>query len=377
VAAHRRPARDAPGGVHPAPTRIAQPVELPPIEHVTFHVWRGQSLPYAALFYEGLQRFSRRTGVRMRTAPWPSELGAPPSPAALLTVQTEGRRVRALLETHDKEELWWNVGLGPDDLYVKRAFPRAGVPAEATDGCRYAPMAPILVALSPAARVRLGADYARHGARTDWRDLVNAARSLYGLSAFDAFERQPGERKDGRVLLQTRLWGDDEVRGEDTAAAVNAERIALTRALKTTFGERFVGGIVPTATGRELAPDLVVPTSVRSGHYARLVRAASVGIYVRGLHHSTAFKLAEYLASGCAVVGHELRNRFATPFEPGTHYASFDTVERCVAHCDELLTRPERQREIAEAGHAYYLADVAPEAQLRRALAQLTGRRPL
>jgi hypothetical protein len=91
-----------------------------------------------------------------------------------------------------------------------------------------------------------------------------------------------------------------------------------------------------------------------------------IGIYTKGLHHATAWKLGEYVAASMCVVASELRNDFPEPFTAPRNYLPFTTGEECAAQCLRLLDDRETARAMVRANHAYYREHVRPARQLRR-----------
>jgi hypothetical protein len=184
------------------------------------------------------------------------------------------------------------------------------------------------------------------------------------------FERAPEYDLPPRVLLQTRLWTEAEVTGEPFAPEINEERVGIVRALRRELGERFVGGALPTPFAERTYPDVVCHWDTRRSAYLRTMQTCLVGIYTKGLHHATAWKLGEYAAASMCIVASGLRDTFVAPFTAPRNYLGFSTAEECVERCVRLLENREEARAMARANHEYYVANIRPGAQMKRWIEQ-------
>ena len=89
---------------------------------------------------------------------------------------------------------------------------------------------------------------------------------------------------------------------------MNADRIELLHRLQSAFPAQFTGGVSDNACARRQCPELIVPDRL-TGKRAYLHRMQHTEICVAstGLHGSTGWKLAEYVAAGRAIVTEPLR----------------------------------------------------------------------
>ena len=104
------------------------------------------------------------------------------------------------------------------------------------------------------------------------------------------FEQGPDAPVEPRVVFQTRLWTAAEV-PPDEVEPLNEDRVAMVRALRSAFGERFVGGLVPTPLALARYPGEVTPHSSKYAEYLALKKRCLIQVYTRGVEHSLAFKL--------------------------------------------------------------------------------------
>jgi hypothetical protein len=179
----------------------------------------------------------------------------------------------------------------------------------------------------------------------------------------------PEIAKTPAVLFQTRIWEDHEAHGDDPNA-INEERVSLVRALKQVLNDRFRGGLVPTPLALRRHPELVTERPVSPAAFAGFQRSLLVGVYTRGLHYSTAWKLGEYFAGSMCVVAEPPRNQLPVPLTAGVEYLPFDSPDECVAACESILGDRDLQRALRVAAYEYYQREVSPEAHLRSCLAR-------
>jgi len=182
-------------------------------------------------------------------------------------------------------------------------------------------------------------------------------RTYLGLAKAEMFERAPAEASEQLIYFQTRVWDPREVVGDDFRE-INETRVALVRCLRREFGSRFKGGLVPTAFACTHYSDAISPEPHRRSEHVQRSRAALIGIYSRGLHHSLAFKLPEYLAASKCIVAEPLRNTLPAPLVQGEHYLEFSNIGMCLALCDRLLTNPHVCQEMRTANWEYYTRHV-------------------
>jgi hypothetical protein len=205
------------------------------------------------------------------------------------------------------------------------------------------------------------------GDRSALRAELDVWRQYVTTPLLEAFEHAPSEPVDTVVMFQTRVWGAMDM-GPDRLEEVNRPRVALVRALRHAFGPRFRGGLVPTDLARSLYPDALSAEPSRRDAYVAFAKRALVGIYTRGLHHSLAFKLGEYLASSKCMVSEPLRNELPAPLRQGEHLLEYQSIEECVSACDRLLSDPTLASEMRWNNWRYYRRQTRPAERLRAVL---------
>lgn len=200
--------------------------------------------------------------------------------------------------------------------------------------------------------------------RQSFRRLLDNLRYVSFLPRLQTLKPGPSSRRKNVVLYQTRMWDPVEHNAPD-AQERNDERAHFVRELKRTFGDRFVGGIMPNDYVRKTYPDVIATSDTRRDSYLELVRQSSIGVLTRGLHGSLGYRLPEFLALGCGVVSEPIPDELPSPLVDGETYASYDSLESCLSACDRLLSKPAEADRMRDAGLAYYAKYCEPEGRMR------------
>jgi hypothetical protein len=324
----------------------------------------------ASKIYAGLHLLARRGLVSLQIHP---ARGHSDVQFAQVTAPGEARPRWVAFDTSDHSDFFFTEALGRCDVYFKRSYygphldrlPAGDRGKVLPFGLNYPCAAPGTKSLIVRHWLAAAAGLCRRSpglAARRGRDLLRYLRTYLAQLDFRLFEQPPDAPVVPRVLFQTRLWEPEK--SDDDLAQVNEERVRLIRALRKALGERFHGGVVPTPFARRHYPDVLEERTYRRQDFLRMMQASLVGVYTRGLHHSLAFKLPEYLAASMCVVSEPLRNPLPQPLVPGAHYQEFRDAEECVARCERLLSRPAEAREMRRANHDYYRCWVAPAEHL-------------
>jgi len=290
---------------------------------------------------------------------------------AIILEVTRGRRLRVAFDFHDKSFIFSTHALETADIVFKRSYYKPDIerlpshqqikilPMDPVFVCRVARI-PILSLLP-----KISLEMAKRRNLRWTRELLGNFRTLRHLTPVSQFEHPPELPLPGRILFQTRAWEDDDVTDSVTSAReINEQRAAIIRVLRKEFPVEFVGGFIPTKTSVSRYPDLVTRESSKREAYAGLLHSCIIQIYSIGLHHSIAWKLAEYLASSGCIVAEPIRNEMRHPLVEGVNYLGFSSLEGCVEACRELLRDPDRMQKMREENWAYYCRHVRPTGQI-------------
>jgi len=296
-------------------------------------------------------------------------------------VETGGGPDRGVVfDMLDRSSEWDLPGLDEADLYFKRSFHRPDVERLGPDRARKVePFGMNFLVCSPASTRWILAHAVLpellasiRGTRARLADRRVEYRNLFGSPGLAVFEVPPGVPARQGVSFQTRVWTAGELGPE--SETLNEQRVEMVRALRRALGPRFSGGLVPTPLARERWPEWVSDAPTRRREHLRWMQGAVVAVYTRGLHHSTAFKLPEYLAASRCIVAEPIRNALPRPLVPGEHLLEFSSAEDCVARCTAVLDSPELQRRLRQAAWEYWIAEGRPEERVERCLARLVER---
>jgi hypothetical protein len=339
--------------------------------HVSAVFDLAQDFYNASGVYAGLDVLARSGEIRLelqRAGPHEQDLVQDPLTVCLRVQRGEQAAPTLLaIDLHDQSDAYCREALRRCDVCFKRSFHRsdlAGLPAELAAKVR--PLGLNYPCRTRGSTLRLlrraGLGLILRGS-SGWRRL----RLCLVLPQIAAFEQPPNTKLEPTVVFQTRVWEPHET-GDGECQAINEGRVALIRALRDEFGERFRGGLVPTSLALEKYPAEVSRFRARRSLYIAMSKRNLIGVYSRGLHQSTAFKLPEYLAASQCIVAEPPRNESPQPLEAGRHFLPFQTPEECVAACRRLLADERLAAEMRRANHDYYRSEVEPAAHLRNVI---------
>ena len=295
-------------------------------------------------------------------------------------VEAGGTERALVLDMLDRSSEWDLPGLDEADLYFKRSFHRPDVERLGPERARRVEPFGMNFLVRSASSTRWVLAHAVlpellasvRGAGARLADRRVEYRNFFGSPGLAAFEVPPDVPAPERVAFQTRVWTRGELGPE--SEALNEQRVEMVRALRRALGPRFSGGLVPTPLAREKWPEWVSDAPTRRREHLRWMQGAVVAVYTRGLHHSTAFKLPEYLAASRCIVAEPVRNALPRPLVPGEHLLEFSSAEECVARCVAVLDAPELQARLRQAAWEYWTAEGHPEERVERCLARLVER---
>jgi hypothetical protein len=290
---------------------------------------------------------------------------------------TSGEERLAAIDVYDRADVFGRELLECCDLYFKRSYYAAEiarlpvalqnkvVPFGMNYACRT--RGKYLPAIAGAVLGKL-----RRTASGGPAAMKDALLQVLMIPRYGFFEVEPSVPLRPEIVFQTRVWTEADCSTEPIEP-LNESRVALVRALRKNFPKHFRGGVIPTKLARERYPDALTTEPTRPAGYLTASRESLIGISTRGLHHSTPFKLPEYLAGSKCVLSEPLRNELPDGLEDGRELVWFRGVDECLAKCEELLRRPERARELRHDAWKYYREHVAPAAHTRKCLGLMAG----
>ncbi len=195
----------------------------------------------------------------------------------------------------------------------------------------------------------------------------------------DVFDARRPEQP-ARILFLTQTWDpaesyDQSPEKRQGRQTLNEFRAATIRALKRAFPGHFFGGFSPTPYTLGCFRDLAVDDArlTRRATYLSLVDQYAICVTSKGLHDSTGWKFAEYLAKGRAIVTEKMRFLAGGDLALGTHYLDFGTPEECVERVGALVTNVELRMQMMAASRRYYEKYVRPDSLVLNTLTEANG----
>jgi hypothetical protein len=310
---------------------------------------------------DGLARLVR---VRWKVIEGESEI------AILLRVPMYGAEYKIAIDVHDKNDRFEESYLARCDLYLKRSYVAAAVPARWSSKV-------VPFGINYGFRGRgVAAVVCRTGVMriaTDPVGFAVLARQYLLSPRAEDFERPPRAPATDAILFQTRVFPPG-LAGLHDAERLNEERVVLLKRLQREFGNRFVGGLYPDAFARSRYPSLVTRFPSAPRDYIRWSRQFRIAIYTGGLFDSIAFKMAEYLASSKCIVSARFRNELPQPLEHGTHLLHFSSADECLSCCEALLRDERLALHLSQEAWRYYRSFVEPAAHMSWLLREVETR---
>jgi hypothetical protein len=187
-------------------------------------------------------------------------------------------------------------------------------------------------------------------------------------------EAPPALRADPNVLFFVAAYDpyDDPTRSQekiDDRIVINETRARCLRLLKDALGPRFTGGFSHSRFTTEHFPDLLAPAGATSQpEYLRTLQSFPICVASTGLHGSTGWKLAEYVAFSKAILSE--RPVYDTPgsFAPGRNYIEFSSPEECLNGAVRLIEDMALRQQLMQSNAAYYRDFLRPDSLVRNAL---------
>lgn len=341
----------------------------------------NHDLYHASCALSGLAQLAAERAITLHAKATPA---LDPHPRALLHIRarnSHGADRSVVIDFADAPDSFSIPALERSDVYFKRSFmaehiirlPTHLQPRVRSYGLNFAALdkraIPLHLRIATHQLLQDLLSKGKHKTLSALRKYFQRLGLTYGIPSTTSFERRylvKANSANRTVLLQTRLWPPRTM--IDDMVAVNSNRIALVHTLKTVLGEQFVGGILADAFSISTCPHMLLVGHKNMREYAKMLKMVEIGIYVRGLHHSLAFKMAEYLAAGLCIVSEPIKHELPVPLEEGVNYLSFRDHDECVKQCIWLQNHPEFATRMRNANIDYYRKWVTPRAHMIRTL---------
>ena len=154
----------------------------------------------------------------------------------------------------------------------------------------------------------------------------------------------------------------------DDRMTINDMRARCIKLLRESLGDRFLGGFASTPFTRKYYAGLIAPCGTEQSRYLATVRSHPICVATTGLHGSTGWKLAEYVAFAKAILSEKLVYRAPGDFEPGRNYLEFATPEECAAAAVRLVEDEDLRHRLMQNNAQYYREYLRPDVLVKNAV---------
>lgn len=288
-------------------------------------------------------------------------------------------RLRLHFDTHDAHEIALGE-LDHCDFYFKRSYLPAAVGSlPANQRRKVLPLGlnyRVLPDVADIPAIRRGLSMA--GISRGTLSTIKQALDIHNRFGFQPRQSQmesaPDLKAPPNVLFLVAAYDpyDDPARSQekiDDRISINETRARCIGLLKDALGPRFTGGFSRSRFTLENYPELVAhPESTSQDSYLRTLKAFPICVATTGLHGSTGWKLAEYVAFARAILSERLVYDTPGDFASGRNYIEFTSPEECVNGAVRLIEDTALRQQIMRNNAAYYQAYLRPDALVRNAL---------
>jgi hypothetical protein len=295
--------------------------------------------------------------------------------------------IRLHFDTHDAHEI--AVGeLDECDFYFKRSYSRRLVNSLAEQQRRKVFPLGLNYRVLPNSADMFAL---RRGIRLAGEFRAKASACAQALGISDLFGHEPRLSAlespahldaEPRVLFFVAAYDpyEDPNRTEEKVAdriSINETRARCIKLLRETLGDKFTGGFAPSPYVLKHYAELAAePGTTSQARYLATLRTYPICVATTGLHGSTGWKLAEYVAFAKAIIAEKLVYRAAGDFEPDRNYLEFESPEECAAAAVRLVEDDGLRHRLMRNNAVYYQRYVRPDALMRNAIETALSRMP-
>lgn len=173
------------------------------------------------------------------------------------------------------------------------------------------------------------------------------------------------EEYNNKILFQTRCFPHETA--EDTLL-IHRQRQRIIHELRKEFGSTFIGGIIPSPLALQNYGDAISNLPSDPASYLKVVKETTYVIYTRGLLHSPAWKLAEYLSQGKVIIAEKLTAELPVPLTHRKEVLFFNDESEIPDLIREAMNDPELSDQLSKNARAYFEKYVHPKQNMKRIL---------
>lgn len=165
------------------------------------------------------------------------------------------------------------------------------------------------------------------------------------------------------VLFQTRCFPNEET---CDVREIHKQRYVIIKLLREKFDKQFKGGFIPSKLAKEKYNDVITNLPTDQVAYINEVKSAKIVIYTRGLAHSPAWKMAEYLSQGKVIIAEKLTAELPVNLKNGREVLFFENEEEIVTLIETTINDPNLCDLLAKNARNYFEHNVHPKENVKR-----------
>lgn len=182
------------------------------------------------------------------------------------------------------------------------------------------------------------------------------------------FENPPIVNNETRILFLTRLWDPDQTSNlvyKRDRELINENRVKCIEMCKKEFGDFFTGGLFHDSFSEKYAKNLCLSNKKTSKtSFLWSLQKHDICINTLGLHNSTGWKFAEYIAASRAIISEPLTYRSPNLVE-SKNYINFTDPDNLIEGITYLF---ENKSKIMLNNYHYYNNFVRPDSLIMNSL---------
>lgn len=219
----------------------------------------------------------------------------------------------------------------------------------------------------------LNYDIYKNGKISDLQENIKYIISYFieskrNLIKYNYFEKPPIPNDKTSILFLTRLWDPSETKNlkyKEEREIINQNRIECIEICKKEFGDFFTGGLLTNSFSEKYAKNLCLPNQKTTKiSFLNSLQKHDICINTLGLHNSTGWKFAEYIAASRAIISEPLV--YQSPgLSEGNNYLSFTDSDSMVVGIEKLL---KNKSQMMLNNYHYYNNFIRPDSLIMNSL---------
>ncbi len=169
----------------------------------------------------------------------------------------------------------------------------------------------------------------------------------------EKFRTEPVIKNYPKILFMARLWDPKgEFEGQlseeksEERRTINENRAKCIRLCRQEFGDRFLGGVTCSEFTTKEYSDVLIKSDdlTNKNKYLELMKTFDIHIATAGLHKSTGWKFAEYVAASKSIVSEPLYYSSIGELYENENYLCFKNEYECGDRITELFDDKKRYK---------------------------------